>query len=143
MRYVICACLGIVIGLCGALPSARAASLVPLPPDHDADMRWFGADGDRLEGLAAFQRMPKADLTLWLAGNQFFAMERVIGDFQIAPRGISAGLITLPPGLLLEAIKAGGGTYDAHTPTVRPDAYSTGRPYPQPPTAPCPPYVPP
>src|SRR5262249_55768145 len=52
-------------------------------------------------------QMPKSGLVLWLAGNQFFAMDDVIGAFQKHEPGVSVGLITLPPGLLLQAIKAG------------------------------------
>jgi ABC-type molybdate transport system substrate-binding protein len=114
-----------VLGVVALAMPVGAASLVALPADHDADVRWFGADGEHVQGLAAFERMPKADLTLWLAGNQFFAMDRVVGDFQNAHRGLSIGLITLPPGLLLEAIKAGGWTYEGHSLPLRPDVYGT------------------
>jgi len=55
--------------------------------------------------------MPKSGLILWLAGNQFFAMDDVIGAYQKQHPGTGVGLITLPPGLLLQAIKAGGWTY--------------------------------
>ena len=104
---------------------APAASLTPVPANHDADLRWFGADGKHLDGGAAFQQMPQADLTVWVAGNQFFAMDRVIGDFQAGHRGLSVGLITLPPGLLVQAIKAGGWTYQDHTLALRPDVYGS------------------
>ena len=45
-------------------------------------------------------------------GNQFFAMDDVIAAFGKKNPGTSVGLITLPPGLLLQAIKAGGWTFD-------------------------------
>ena len=54
----------------------------------------------------------KAGLIPWLAGNQFFAMNDVVRAFQKPLPGTSVGLITLPPGLLLQAIKAGGWIYD-------------------------------
>src|SRR5579871_4486271 len=107
---------GLIVGavVLGGAASAGADPLVVLPPQHDADLRWFGADGTRVSGVAALERIRAADLTVWLAGNQFFAMDRVIGDFQAAHRGIAVGLLTLPPGLLLQAIKAGGLTYEGH-----------------------------
>src|SRR5215469_5062682 len=73
----------------------------------------------------AFERLPGADLTVWVAGNQFFAMDKVIGDFQTAHRNTSVGLITLPPGLILTAIKAGGWTYQGQSLALRPDVYGS------------------
>jgi ABC-type molybdate transport system substrate-binding protein len=104
---------------------ALAASLIAIPADHDADLRWFGADGTHLDGIKAFERMRSADLTVWVAGNQFFAMDKVIGDFQAGHRGLSIGLITLPPGLEQTAIKAGGWTYQGQTLALRPDVYGS------------------
>lgn len=118
MRSLLCACLMMI-----ATAPALAASLVAVPADHDSDLRWFGADGKKLDGAEAFRRMPTADLTVWVAGNQFFAMDRVIGDFQAAHRGLSVGLITLPPGLEQTAIKAGGWTYQGQSLALRPDVY--------------------
>ncbi len=118
MRSLLCACLLMIA--CGP---AVAAPLIAVPADHDSDLRWFGADGTHLEGALAFQRMPSADLSLWIAGNQFFAMDRVIGDFQKTHHDVSVGLITLPPGLILTAIKAGGWTYQGQSLALRPDVY--------------------
>jgi ABC-type molybdate transport system substrate-binding protein len=120
MRSFFCACLMMIAG-----SSAVAASPIAVPAEHDADLRWFGADGKHLDGVAAFQAMAHADLTVWVAGNQFFAMDRVIGDFQAAHRGISVALITLPPGLIQTAIKAGGWTYQGQTLALRPDVYGS------------------
>ena len=87
--------------------------------------RYFEAGGRQLNGMAAFTRMPDADLSVWAAGNQFFAMTRVIGDFQAAHPGISVGLFTLPPGLVLKAIQAHGWSFgDARLP-MRPDVFET------------------
>jgi len=52
----------------------------------------------------------EATLVLWLAGNQFFAMDSVIAAFQKQNPG-TASAVTLPPGLLLDAIRAGGWHY--------------------------------
>jgi ABC-type molybdate transport system substrate-binding protein len=119
MRSLLCACLMMIA------TGPAFASLIAVPADHDADLRWFGADGTHLDGVRAFERMPTADLTLWVAGNQFFAMDRVIGDFQAKHRGVSVGLITLPPGLVQTAIKAGGWTYQGRTLALRPDVYGS------------------
>ncbi len=117
-------------GPAASVPPARAEAgttpaLVAIPPGHDADLRFFPADRAPLEGVAAFAAMPQADVTLWLAGNQFFAMNRVVGDFQARHPGLSVGLVTLPPGLILKAIQAGGWTYQGHSLAMRPDIYGT------------------
>jgi ABC-type sulfate transport system substrate-binding protein len=69
--------------------------------------------------------MPDADLTVWEAGNQFFAMTRVIGDFQALNPGLSVALITLPPGLILKAIRAHGWRLGDDTLTQQPDIFAT------------------
>lgn len=102
------------------------AMLVPVPKDKDNDLRLFYADGRLLKGSEALERMPKeADLTLWLAGNQFFAMEDVVRAFQKQHPGISVGVITLPPGLILKAIQAGGWTYQGTPYPGQPDVYAS------------------
>jgi ABC-type molybdate transport system substrate-binding protein len=69
--------------------------------------------------------MPKAALVLWLAGNQFFAMDDVVHVFQAQHPGTTVGLITLPPGLLLQAIKAGGWVYADKEYRGLPDVYAS------------------
>ena len=76
-------------------------------------------------GGDALAQMPKAGLILWVAGNQFFAMDDVIGAYQKQHPDISVGLITLPPGLLLQAIKAGGWTYAGTDYRGLPDIYAS------------------
>src|SRR5262245_32594971 len=95
---------------------AQQASHVPKmhanPEGKDTDLKLYGANGVGVAiGMEALDQMPKSGLVLWLAGNQFFAMDDVIGAFQKHEPGVSVGLITLPPGLLLQAIKAAGWTY--------------------------------
>src|SRR5438445_13851372 len=58
---------------------APASKLVAIPPDKDTDIKFYAADGSVVTGTDALARMPNADLTLWVAGNQFFAMDEVIG----------------------------------------------------------------
>jgi ABC-type molybdate transport system substrate-binding protein len=69
--------------------------------------------------------MLDAKLVLWLAGNQFFAMDDVVHAFQKGHAGTTVGLITLPPGLLLQAIKAGGWAYAGHEYRGSPDVYAS------------------
>ena len=78
-----------------------------------------------MKGHAAFEKMPSAGLVLWLAGNQFFAMDDVIAAFRKTNAGTSVGLITLPPGLLLQAIKAGGWTFEGKDYRGLPDVYAS------------------
>jgi len=104
---------------------AHATELVAVPAGHEADLRFFEADGKHLEGMAAFERMADADLTVWVAGNQFFAMTRVIGDFQALHRGLTVGLVTLPPGMILKAIQARGWSFGDARLTLQPDIFAS------------------
>jgi len=105
--------------------SAYAAEPVAIPPGHEADLRFFEADGRQFDGMAAFKRMADADLTVWVAGNQFFAMTRVIGDFQVRHPGMGVGLMTLPPGMILKAIQAGGWRLGDVSLVLHPDVFAT------------------
>ncbi len=110
-----------------AAPVAASQSLEPIPPNKDNDLRLFYADGRVISGSAALQRMDSdANLTLWLAGNQFFAMEDVIRAFQKEHRAAgNVGLITLPPGIILKAINAGGWSYAGKDYRMQPDVYAS------------------
>jgi ABC-type molybdate transport system substrate-binding protein len=115
------------------LVAARGASaesmvqpgLVAIPAGHDSDLKFYTADGRILTGTDALEQMPGAGLILWVAGNQFFAMDKVIGEFQKSEPGLSVGLITLPPGLILSAILGGGWTYTGHEYRFTPDVYAS------------------
>jgi ABC-type molybdate transport system substrate-binding protein len=104
---------------------AVQAGLVAIPAGHDSDLKLYAADGSIITGPDALERMPGAGLTLWVAGNQFFAMDKVIGEFQRSEPVLSVGLITLPPGLILSAIIAGGWTYNGHEYRFTPDVYAS------------------
>jgi len=79
-----------------------------------------------VKGADALGRMQReAGVILWLAGNQFFAMDDVVYAFQKVNPGVQVGLITLPPGLLLDAIMAGGWTYNGQSYLGRPDVYAS------------------
>ena len=103
-----------------------ASKLVMLSADHDNDLKFYSGDGRFVKGLEALRRMQsEADLVLWLAGNQFFAMDDVIGAFQKENLGIRVGLLTLPPGQLLTAIEKGGWIYGTEEFAGTPDVYAS------------------
>ena len=105
----------------------QAAAKTPaIPKGKENDVKFYAANGGKpVTGANAFAQMPKAGLVLWLAGNQFFAMDDVIGVYQKQHPGVSVGLITLPPGLLLQAINAGGWTYAGKDFRGLPDVYAS------------------
>lgn len=104
-----------------------APALEPVPPKKDTDLRLFYSDGRILTGAPALAQMPSdAQLTMWIAGNQFFAMEEVIHSFQKAyPAVGNVAVITLPPGIVLKAIKAGGWLYEGKEYRMQPDIYAS------------------
>ena len=102
-----------------------AATIPVIPVGKENDVKFYAPDGSVTKGKTALELMPKSELVLWLAGNQFFAMDEVVSAFQRKRPGTSVGLITLPPGLLLQAIKAGGWTYDGKKYPGGPDIYGS------------------
>ena len=111
---------------CAGAPSKPAAGYAVIPPNKDNDLKLYYADGRIVRGATALGRMQQdAELILWLAGNQFFAMDDVVRAFQAQNPGMDVGLITLPPGLILSAIDKGGWTYSGRSYAGRPDVYSS------------------
>ena len=109
----------------GAAPAA-APAFAQIPKGKDSDLKLYLAGANTLRGAEALARMPQeAGVILWLAGNQFFAMDDVVQAFQKRNPGVSVGLITLPPGLIAEAILAGGWHYEGKTYPGRPDVYAS------------------
>jgi ABC-type molybdate transport system substrate-binding protein len=107
-------------------PAATASALEKVPPNKEHDVSVFYADGKVVNGAEAMANMPNAKVVLWLAGNQFFAMPDVIKAFQKAhPEVESVGLITLPPGLILNAINKGGWNYEGKDYRMTPDVYAS------------------
>ncbi len=97
-----------------------------IPKDKDTDLTLYYADGRTAKGAAALGSMQRdAELILWLAGNQFFAMEDVVRAFQRRNPGVDVGLITLPPGLILNAILQGGWMYEGKPYPGLPDVYGS------------------
>lgn len=126
--------LGLLAGQAGAadVPTTdvkvkAAEGFEVIPPKKDNDLRIFYTDGNVVKGSAALDKMPTdAKLTLWVAGNQFFAMEHVIHAFQKAyPEVGNVGLITLPPGVVLKAINKGGWHYEDKDFPMQPDIYAS------------------
>ena len=129
LRQVVTA--AVAIGLVAMATLAQAQTAPPnstpaIPKGKETDVKFYPPNGGKsVMGGDAFAQMPKAGLILWLAGNQFFAMDDVIGAYQTQYPGTSVGLITLPPGLLLQAIKAGGWTYADKDYRGLPDIYAS------------------
>ena len=108
-----------------AAPVAGAKYAV-IPKGKDNDVKLYYAGGKVVTGAPALERVQQdAELILWLAGNQFFAMDDVVHAFQRLNPGVDVALITLPPGLILNAIVAGGWTYEGHTYPGLPDIYAS------------------
>jgi ABC-type molybdate transport system substrate-binding protein len=109
-----------------ASKTGMESKLAVLPPDHDNDMKLYLGGGRIVTGAEALGRMQsEADLVLWLAGNQFFAMDDVIGAFQKQFPSMKVGLLTLPPGLLRTAIQKGGWTYSGKEYPGTADVYAS------------------
>jgi ABC-type molybdate transport system substrate-binding protein len=129
MRRVCAMVLGIALAMAVLAVRAHAGpsgELVAIPPNKDTDLKFYQADGKIQNGAGALEHMTSdANLVVWVAGNQFFAMDEVIGAFQKAYPGISVGLITLPPGLILAAIEAGGWSYNGREYRCVPDVYAS------------------
>ena len=79
--------------------------------------------GDDLHNL---EFADSADLVLFVAGNQFMVMEELLGAFQSQYPGIKRIFYeTLPPGLELKQILAGGAIFTDKIIDVRPDVYAS------------------
>ncbi|MEB3205093.1 MAG: substrate-binding domain-containing protein [Candidatus Sericytochromatia bacterium] len=113
-------------GTLALVAGLQATSSFPVvPPGRDSDLRWMDRDGRGITGISALSAMASADLVVWVAGNQYFAMDAVMAGFRAKHPGTSIGLLTLPPGLLLDALEAGGLRYGGRTWPGRPDVYGT------------------
>lgn len=102
------------------------AEPVALTGEHDEDVRLFKGSGEEIRGLRALEAMDDPDvLVVWFAGNQFFAMERVVRTFQSMHGPADVGVLTLPPLFLLDAIRGGGIAYRGRTFRRLPDVYGS------------------
>ena len=80
----------------------------------------------RSDDLHNLEIADSADLTLFMAGNQFMAMDEIISEFQDKHPDIKKIFYeTLPPGLELKQILSGGAVFKGKTLHVRPDIYTS------------------
>ncbi len=110
----------------GAALTAATGEMATVPPGKENDLKLYEAGGRIVRGVEAMQRMQQdAMLVLWLAGNQFFAMDDVVHAFQKRNPGVVVGLVTLPPGLLADAVVGGGWVLDGRKYPGLPDIYAS------------------
>lgn len=124
-------CMGITAGPASAADDEKPAQenpaakkFEPIPANKDEDLRVFYPDGKVVKGAEALELMQagKPKLTIWLAGNQFFAMEDVIHAFQKKHKDV-VGVITMPPGKVMNAILKGGWSYKDKDYAMTPDVF--------------------
>lgn len=81
---------------------------------------------DRIDDLHNLENAANSDLNLFMAGNQFMAMPEIVSAFQAAHPEIGQVYYeTLPPGLELRQILAGGAFFRGGLLAVRPDIYTS------------------
>jgi ABC-type molybdate transport system substrate-binding protein len=81
---------------------------------------------DRADDLHHLEYADSADLVLFMAGNQFMAMEEIVAEFQATYPDVKRIFYeTLPPGLELKQILAGGAIFKDTKIQVRPDIYTS------------------
>ncbi len=81
---------------------------------------------DRIDDLHHLEFANSADLVLFMAGNQFMAMDEIIDNFQNEhPEVKKIFFETLPPGLELKQIIAGGAVFKDKFLNVTPDIYTS------------------
>jgi ABC-type molybdate transport system substrate-binding protein len=81
---------------------------------------------DRVDDLHNLEVADDADLVLFMAGNQFMAMDALIRAFQaVHPEVRKIFYETLPPGLELKQIMAGGAVFRERVINVYPDIYTS------------------
>jgi ABC-type molybdate transport system substrate-binding protein len=81
---------------------------------------------DRADDLHNLEIADSADLVLFMAGNQFMAMDELIAGFQQEyPDVKNIFYETLPPGLELKQILSGGAVYKNDILNVSPDIYTS------------------
>ncbi len=120
--------------LLAATPAAAQETGVFPPWQHgandDAAVRGLEFTVPEVDDLADFHGNPlDAKLVLYVGGNYFFAMAPLVAAFEQMHPEYKGRIYweTIPPGLLVEQIKAGGTiTVGNMTWTVKPDAYFAG-----------------
>jgi ABC-type molybdate transport system substrate-binding protein len=81
---------------------------------------------DRADDLHHLEIAGNADLTLFMAGNQFMVMQEIVAAFKNEHPNIKNIFYeTLPPGLELKQILAGGARFQDRIIDVYPDVYAS------------------
>ncbi|MEJ2182334.1 MAG: substrate-binding domain-containing protein [Nitrospirota bacterium] len=81
---------------------------------------------ERADDIHGIEHMDSADLVLFLAGNQFMAAPKLLAVFRsLYPDVREIFYETLPPGLELRQILAGGAMFRGMKLTGRPDVYTS------------------
>ena len=81
---------------------------------------------NRTDDLQGLEIAEKADLVLFMAGNQFMAMKEIIAEFKTQyPEVKNIFYETLPPGLELKQILAKGAIFQKKAFNIYPDVYSS------------------
>jgi ABC-type molybdate transport system substrate-binding protein len=81
---------------------------------------------DREDDVCNLDKLEQADLILFMAGNQFMLMPELLAAFQEScPEVRTIVSETLPPGLELRQILAGGAVFKGQTFLMAPDVYSS------------------
>ena len=81
---------------------------------------------NRTDDLQGLEIAEKADLVLFMAGNQFMAMKEIVAEFKTQYPEVKNILYeTLPPGLELKQILAKGAIFQNETLNIYPDVYSS------------------
>jgi ABC-type molybdate transport system substrate-binding protein len=94
--------------------------------EEKSDLAYPVIPSDRGDDLHNLECAESADLVLFVAGNQFMVMEELLGAFQSQYPGINRIFYeTLPPGLELKQILAGGALFTEKLIDVRPDVYAS------------------
>jgi molybdate transport system substrate-binding protein len=133
----LCACIAALAaarsGAAGIEPTPSAAS--PYPPwqhgaNNDVEVRGLEFTEPDADNLADLHGSPNDPLlSLYVGGNYFFAMAPLVQTFETLHPEFKGRIYweTLPPGLLMQQLKAGGTiTVGNMTWTVKPDVYLAG-----------------
>jgi len=81
---------------------------------------------DRKDDLHGMEQANEADLVLFMAGNQFMAMKALVAAFRERhPEVTRVSYETLPPGLELKQILAGGAWFRGKVLEACPDVYAS------------------
>jgi ABC-type molybdate transport system substrate-binding protein len=115
-----------------AEPAPRDAIFPPWQhgANSDATQRGLSFSVPQVDDLADFHgNVSDPKLVLYVGGNYFFAMAPLVAAFEQLHPDLTGSIYweTLPPGLLVKQIEAGGTVTSGNmTWTVKPDAYFAG-----------------